>query len=106
MEQQIAKLSGCLLTAVGVGGIDELVGLLQRVGDDVIETLLPVPGAFTAKDPDNPVQLQQVSSQPAVATAAFPLLPVVAFLFRCAYSPAASSATVFVVVSLGLNSSA
>ncbi len=103
MEEQVAELAGRLLAFAGVGGIDELVGLLQRVGDDVVETLLTVPGALAAQYADDTIQLQQVSGQ-SLAAAGLLLSPqlVIAFPVRYVYSPAVVSVLPPVVVSSGL----
>ena len=44
-----------------MGGVDQLEGLLERMGDDVLDALLAVPGAITPKPAHDLVQLEQGS---------------------------------------------
>jgi hypothetical protein len=49
-----------------MGGVGQLVGLLDRVRDDAALVLLAVPGAVTAQAPGDRVELEQRLRQPLV----------------------------------------
>src|SRR6201999_2179615 len=49
LEEHVAELVEQLGVVAGVGGVGELVGLLDRVGDDRALVLLAIPRALTAQ---------------------------------------------------------
>ena len=56
LEEDVAELVEQLGVVAGVGGVGELVGLLERVRDDRALVLLAVPGALAAQAPGQLVQ--------------------------------------------------
>ncbi len=63
LEQHVAELVAQLLVVAGVRGVRQLVCLLDRVRDDALLVLLPVPGAVPAQAARDRVQLEEGLAQ-------------------------------------------
>jgi hypothetical protein len=59
LEEDIAELVQQLGVVATVGGVGELVRLLNRVGHDRALVLLAIPGTFATKAPRNRVQARE-----------------------------------------------
>ena len=76
LEQEVAELVEQLGGVTGVGGVGDLVGLLDRVRDDRPRRLLPIPGAVAAEAPRQLLQLdERLGERPSAPEA--PAQPVV-----------------------------
>jgi hypothetical protein len=78
LEEQVAELVEQLLVVAGERGVGDLVGLLDRVGDDRLRRLLAVPRAVAPQTLRQALQLEKIrfEAQPAVVVAAV-VVPVV-----------------------------
>jgi hypothetical protein len=64
LEEQVAELVEELVGCAGDGRVGDLVGLLDRVGDDRAGGLLAVPGTVPPQPLRQLLQLQKRRSQP------------------------------------------
>ena len=68
LEEEIAELVLELRSVAGVGGVGDLVGLLDGVGDDRPCRLLPVPGAIAPEALGQALEPQEGFSEPVLAS--------------------------------------
>lgn len=59
MEKQVAKLVQLFFCVAGEDGVGDLVGLLERVGNDRGRGLLTVPGALATQALGQPLQIEK-----------------------------------------------